>query len=46
MHNDVGVQEYYSGSDMEYETECKCWTIYAKNYMKTVCKNIKIYILY
>ena len=37
----VGPPEYYSGADMEYDRERKCWTKSAKTYIKNVVDKIE-----
>ena len=37
----VGEQEYYSGTDIEFDEEWKCWTMSAKTYIKSVCDRIE-----
>ena len=37
----VRVTEYYSESDVEYDTKRECWAISEKSCIKTVCKKIE-----
>ena len=37
----VGEPEYYSGADIDFDEEQKCWTMLAKTYSKSVCDQLE-----